>query len=120
MRSDRKLFCKSRSLFAFLAAYAHEARAYSVLSHEEVVDICWDNTIQPALLRRFPQSTAEDLKTAHAYAYGGSVIQDIGYYPFGSHEFTNLLHYIRHRKFRRSAWCAIPAMSTNTHSLWER
>ncbi len=59
------------------------------------MDICWDSTIRPALLRRFPQSTPEDLKTAHAYAYGGSVIQDIGYYPFGSHEFTNLLHYVR-------------------------
>ena len=61
--------------------------------------MCWDTTIQPALLRRFPQSSADDLKKAHAYAYGGSVIQDIGYYPFGSHEFTNLLHYVRTGNF---------------------
>ncbi len=61
--------------------------------------MCWDSTIQPALLRRFPQSTPDDLKKAHAYAYGGSVIQDIGYYPFGSHEFTNLLHYVRTGNF---------------------
>jgi hypothetical protein len=99
MRSDRKLLLPITILFAFLVAHAHEARAYSVLSHEEVIDICWDSTIRPALLRRFPQSSPEDLKTAHAYAYGGSVIQDIGYYPFGSHEFTNLLHYIRTGNF---------------------
>jgi hypothetical protein len=35
------------------------------------------------------------LLEARAYAYGGSVIQDLGYYPFGSHFFTNLLHYVK-------------------------
>ena len=38
---------------------------------------------------------------AHAYAYGGAVIQDLGYYPFGSTEFSNLVHYVRSGDFVR-------------------
>ena len=72
---------------------------YSVLSHEELIDISWDSTIRPALLKRFPAATEEEIKKAHAYAYGGCVIQDMGYYPFGNHEFTNLLHYVRSGDF---------------------
>jgi hypothetical protein len=72
---------------------------YSVLSHEELIDISWDSTIRPALLKRFPAATEEEIQKAHAYAYGGCVIQDIGYYPFGNHEFTNLLHYVRSGDF---------------------
>ena len=72
-----------------------QADAYSVLSHEEVVDMAWQNRIVPLLLARFPDTNAEGLVTAHAYAYGGCVIQDIGYYPFGSHLFSDLLHYVR-------------------------
>src|SRR5438034_10549285 len=73
--------------------------AYSVLSHEELIDISWDTTIRPALLKRFPSATEDEIQKAHAYAYGGCVIQDIGYYPFGNHKFTNLLHYIRSGDF---------------------
>jgi zinc dependent phospholipase C len=73
--------------------------AYGVLSHEELIDISWDTTIRPALLKRFPSSTDDEIQKAHAYAYGGCVIQDIGYYPFGNHEFTNLLHYVRSGDF---------------------
>jgi len=69
--------------------------AYSVLSHEELIDIAWASDIRPALLKRFPNAKGEELQEAHAYAYGGSVIQDLGYYPFGSKQFTNLLHYVR-------------------------
>ena len=68
---------------------------YGVLSHEELIDISWDSDIRPALLRRFPHASEQELQRAHAYAYGGSVIQDLGYYPFGDHEFTNMLHYVR-------------------------
>jgi hypothetical protein len=71
------------------------AHAYSVLSHEEVVDMAWKTTIVPMLKQRFPGITDDQILQAHAYAYGGSVIQDIGYYPFGSHYFSNLLHYVR-------------------------
>jgi len=68
---------------------------YGVLSHEELIDIAWDSNIRHALLLRFPNATPQELQQAHAYAYGGSVIQDLGYYPFGDHEFTNMLHYVR-------------------------
>jgi hypothetical protein len=71
------------------------ARAYSVLSHEEVVDMAWKSTIVPMLKSRFPGISDDEVRQAHAYAYGGSVIQDIGYYPFGSHYFSDLLHYVR-------------------------
>jgi zinc dependent phospholipase C len=68
---------------------------YSVLSHEEVIDLMWDSDLRPALLKRFPNATPEELKKAHAFAYGGSVIQDVGYYPLGNHKFTDMLHYVR-------------------------
>ena len=71
------------------------AHAYSVLSHEEVVDLAWKDHIVPVLLSRFPKTTPEQLTQAHAYAYGGCIIQDIGYYPHGSHYFSDLLHYVR-------------------------
>jgi hypothetical protein len=69
--------------------------AYSVLAHEANIDALWDSTIKAMLQERFPQATADDLLEARAYAYGGCVIQDLGYYPFGSHFFSNLLHYVR-------------------------
>jgi hypothetical protein len=75
------------------------ARAYSVLSHEEVVDMAWKTNIVPLLKQRFPGITEDDIRQAHAYAYGGSVIQDLGYYPFGSHYFSDLLHYVRPQEF---------------------
>ncbi len=73
--------------------------AYSVLTHEEIVDLLWSDEIQPLLLKRFPGLTEDQLKEAHAYAYGGAVIQDLGYYPFGSKEFSNLVHYVRSGDF---------------------
>ncbi len=69
--------------------------AYSVLAHESNIDALWDQRIRPLLHARFPRATREELAGARAYAYGGSVIQDLGYYPFGSHFFTNLLHYVK-------------------------
>ena len=36
---------------------------------------------------------------AHAYAYGGAIIQDMGYYPFGSQFFSDLTHYVRSGDF---------------------
>jgi hypothetical protein len=77
------------------------ARAYSVLTHEEIVDLLWTNEIRPLLLQRFPGLTEDQIREAHAYAYGGSVIQDLGYYPFGSKEFSNLTHYVRSGDFVR-------------------
>jgi hypothetical protein len=75
--------------------------AYSVLTHEEIVDLLWTDEIRPLLLKRFPALTEDQLKEAHGYAYGGAVIQDLGYYPFGSVEFSNLVHYVRSGDFVR-------------------
>ena len=76
-----------------------DVSAYSVLAHESNVDALWDSAIRPQLVRRFPSTTREQLLDARAFAYGGSVIQDIGYYPFGSRFFSNLLHYVRSGDF---------------------
>jgi hypothetical protein len=78
-----------------LFALASRADAYSILAHEGTIDAVWDSDIVPLLRDRFPGLTAEQLAQARAYAYGGSLIQDLGYYPFGSHLFTNLAHYVR-------------------------
>ena len=64
-------------LFLFLSA-THLCPAYSVLTHEEIVDLLWKDQIQPLLKKRFPKATEEDLRKAHAYAYGGSLVQDMG------------------------------------------
>jgi hypothetical protein len=77
------------------------SRAYSVLTHEEIVDLVWTDELRPLLLQRFPALTEEQIKEAHGYAYGGAVIQDLGYYPFGSVEFSNLVHYVRSGDFVR-------------------
>ena len=93
---------KSRSILAravaiILAALLTSGSlfAYSVLTHEEIIDLAWTSEIRPLLLQRFPDLTEDQLKDAHAYAYGGSVIQDLGYYPFGSKDFSDLVHYVR-------------------------
>ena len=75
--------------------------AYSVLTHEEIVDLLWTDEIRPLLLQRYPGLSEDQIKEAHAYAYGGAVIQDLGYYPFGSKEFSNLVHYVRSGDFVR-------------------
>jgi hypothetical protein len=75
------------------------AAAYGVLAHEAIIDASWDTGIKPLLLHRFPNSTPDDLIHAHAYAYGGAIIQDLGYYPHGSHLFSDLLHYVRSGDF---------------------
>ena len=74
-------------------------RGYSVLSHEAIIDSSWKDSIQPLLLKRFPQATPDDLLHARAYAYGGCIIQDMGYYPFGSKFFSDLVHYVRSGDF---------------------
>lgn len=71
------------------------AAAYSVFTHEELIDLAWRSSIRPLLLTRFPGSTDAELREAHAYAYGGCVMQDMGYYPFGNKFFSNLTHYVR-------------------------
>jgi len=73
--------------------------AYSVLSHQAVIDSAWEDGIKPALLAKYPQATPEQLKQAHAFAYGGAIIQDLGYYPHGEPLFSDLTHYVRSGDF---------------------
>src|ERR1041385_5702324 len=81
-------------LFSCRTAYS-----YSVLTHEAIVDSTWDSAIKPLLLKRFPAATTDDLTQAHGYAYGGCIIQDLGYYPFGSKFYSDLTHYVRSGDF---------------------
>jgi hypothetical protein len=94
MRRPRKLRRLSRLGLLLLAA-ASSAYSYSVLTHEAIIDSTWDSAIKPLLLQRFPAPTADELVQAHAFAYGGCIIQDLGYYPFGSKLFSDLTHYVR-------------------------
>jgi hypothetical protein len=75
------------------------ANGYSVLTHEAIIDSVWDTNIQKLLLKRYPHSTPEDLRKAHAFAYGGAIIQDLGYYPHGNKLFSDLTHYVRSGDF---------------------
>src|ERR1700674_3446484 len=68
--------------------------AYSVLTHEEIVDLVWTDEIRPLLLKRYPGLSEEQITEAHAYAYGGAVVPDHGFYPFGSPEISSLVHYV--------------------------
>ena len=75
------------------------SKAYSVLSHEAIVDASWEKSLQPLLKLKFPGTSDSALKVAHSYAYGGAIAPDMGYFPFGSHLFTNLVHYVRSGDF---------------------
>jgi hypothetical protein len=79
----------------FFCLSVSSSQSYSVLTHEEIIDLVWKDQFKPLLLKRFPATTDDQLREAHAYAYGGSLVQDMGYYPFGSHYFSDLVHYVR-------------------------
>ena len=98
MRRLRKLR-HSAALGLLLLFPVPAAYSYSVLTHEAIIDSTWDSAIRPLLLKRFPAATADELTQAHAYAYGGCIIQDLGYYPFGSKFFSDLTHYVRSGDF---------------------
>ena len=90
---------RALTLFLILTLCSGSSFAYSVLTHEEIVDLLWLDEIRPLLLKKYPGLTEDQIKEAHAYAYGGAVIQDLGYYPFGSGEFSELAHYVRSGDF---------------------
>src|SRR5271167_1333650 len=104
----RPFFVRAMALFLIVLMCGSGSSAYSVLTHEEIVDLLWTDEIQPLLLKRYPGLSEDQLKQAHAYAYGGAVIQDLGYYPFGSREFSNLVHYVRSGDFVREARVRAP------------
>lgn len=82
-----------------LLVTVNPSSAYSVLSHEAVIDAAWATHLRPMLLKKFPGATADELKEAHAYVYGGCVAQDVGYVPFSSKTFSDLVHYARSGDF---------------------
>lgn len=100
------------TLLLVMTQGATNSLAYSVLTHEELIDLAWNDSIRPLLLARFPGATEDQLREAHAYAYGGSAIQDMGYYPFGKQFFSNLTHYVRSGDF--IAW-----LFRNAHTMDE-
>src|SRR3984893_10059751 len=107
----RSCACTMTMLLALTLCTANSA-AYSVLTHEELIDLAWSDSIRPLLLARFPGATDAQLVEAHAYAYGGCAIQDMGYYPFGKKFFSNLTHYVRSGDF--IAW-----LFRNAHTIDE-
>jgi uncharacterized protein (DUF433 family) len=97
----RLLYVRPLAIVVILLMCGAASFAYSVLTHEEIVDLLWADEIQPLLLKRYPGLSKDQIREAHAYAYGGAVIQDLGYYPFGNREFSNLVHYVRSGDFVR-------------------
>ena len=69
------------------------------MSHIAIIDATWDSLLVPALKKKFPQASEEDMQQARKFAYGGCIIQDLGYYPGGSKLFSDLLHYVRSGDF---------------------
>jgi len=99
MQSTTDIPKRTAALLFLVCFFSGLGSGYSVLTHEEIVDLLWKDQIQPLLLQRFPSSTEEDLRKAHAYAYGGCMLQDMGYYPFGNKYFSDLVHYVRSGDF---------------------
>ncbi|MBC3542380.1 zinc dependent phospholipase C family protein [Rufibacter sediminis] len=89
-----------------------ESTAYGVLTHQAIIDVAWKPSLVPLLKKKFPEATPEQLQQAHAHAYGGAIIQDMGYYPFGNTFFTDLTHYVRSGDF-------IIALLEEAHTLNE-
>ena len=98
----RRRWCLVTAIVLWAVLVGRPAAAYSVLAHEALIDSAWDGRIVPILRTRFPAATPDVLRLARAYAYGGSLIQDLGYYPFGSRFFSNLVHYVRSGDFVES------------------
>src|ERR1019366_10120389 len=88
-------------LFALLliVVVPNTSLGYAVLTHEAIIDSMWVHDITPVLLKKFPEASEDALREAHGYAYGGAIIQDMGYYPFGSHFYSALTHYVRSGDF---------------------
>src|SRR5215831_2684652 len=106
MRAGRKGSARIPSIYravtvamALLVASPQPVPAYAVMAHEAIIDAAWETHLKPLLLAKFPKSTEEQLSGAQAYAYGGAVIQDLGYYPHGNHFFSDLTHYVRSGDF---------------------
>jgi hypothetical protein len=94
-----KYLARACALPLIILAFAQASHGFSVLAHQAIIDSAWKEAIEPLLLKRFPGASEEQLRQARAHAYGGAIIQDMGYYPFGSKLFTDLTHYVRSGDF---------------------
>jgi Zinc dependent phospholipase C len=112
---SHRMIWKLTVVLAIAALMAEPLGAVSVLSHEEVIDITWESDILPLLRVRFPDLSPEQVKKAHSFAYGGSVIQDLGYYPLGNRFLTDLLHYVRTGDF--ILWLIRDARNVNEYAF---
>ncbi len=95
MCRQARSYCKLLVNALLTLGIAGSCFACSVLSHEAIVDVAWSVKLEPLLRTRFPHASPDNFKTAHAYAYGGAIIQDLGYYPHGNKHFSDLTHYVR-------------------------
>src|ERR1700678_4377532 len=91
--------CRASALLLCFLLVCRPAGAYSLLTHEQLIDLTWQSSIAPLLRSRYPNITPQELELARSYAYAGCVIQDIGYYPFGDINFSDLTHYVRSGDF---------------------
>lgn len=92
----RKLF--SRYLIGALLVIftsTHYAKGYAILAHEAIIDATWEQQLKPLLRQKYPSTPDSLIKKAHAYAYGGALVADMGYMPLGSAEFSDMMHYVR-------------------------
>src|SRR5690349_9945795 len=99
MPPSRKLLLATSFSILLILGIPRPSSGYSVIMHQAIVDAEWEDQLRPFLLARFPNATPDDLRRAQSYAYGGAVIQDLGYYPFGTRFFSELTHYARSGDF---------------------
>jgi len=104
--------CSIVVLVLFLSFSCESGFSYSVLTHEQIIDLAWKDSIVPMLLSRYPHTTPAELERARAFAYGGCAIQDAGYYPFGHVFFSDLTHYVRTGDF-------VASLIRNSHNVYE-
>jgi Zinc dependent phospholipase C len=104
--------CSIAVLFLFLLFNRQSGFGYSVLTHEQIIDLAWRDSIVPMLLSRYPRTTPAELERARAFAYGGCAIQDAGYYPFGKQFFSDLTHYVRSGDF-------VASLIRNSRNVYE-
>src|SRR5690349_21813778 len=92
---SRRLMAIRAVCLLLILLFSNSTFAYSVLTHGQIIDDSWKSQIEPQLRRAFPSATAEEIEQAPAFAYGGCIIQDLGYYRFGNRTFSDLTHYVR-------------------------
>ena len=100
-RAKRSRLLNIRVLFAVLSSPNRRKVSFDIRfnrTRRSFIRLAVDQ-LKPLILERYPGLSEGQIREAHAYAYGGAVIHHLGYYPFGSVEFSNLVHYVRSGDF---------------------